>query len=32
MKRKNPLFFLEDIQNSLLKIFKYTNDIDFNLF
>lgn len=32
MRRKNPLFFLKDIQSSLSKIFKYTDDINFNQF
>ncbi len=32
MKKKNPLLFLEDIENSILKIFKYTADIDFKDF
>ena len=32
MSKKNPLFFLEDIQNSLLKIFRYTNGIDYKQF
>ena len=32
MKNKEPLFFLEDIKNSLNKIFKYTDDIDFKEF
>ena len=32
MKNKEPLYFLKDIENSLLKIFKYTNDIDFDKF
>lgn len=32
MSKKNPLFFLEDIKNSLNKIFKYTEDIDYNQF
>ena len=32
MKDKNPLFFLEDINNSLTKIFKYTDNIDFEKF
>lgn len=30
MSKKDPLFFLEDIKNSLNKIFKYTEDIDYN--
>ncbi len=32
MSKKDPLFFLEDIKNSLNKIFKYTEDIDYNQF
>lgn len=32
MKQKNPLFFLEDIKNSLLKIFKYTENIKYDEF
>ncbi len=32
MKQKNPLFFLEDIQNSLSKIFKYTENIKYEEF
>lgn len=32
MKKKNPLFFLEDILYSLEKIFKYTDNIDFDEF
>ena len=32
MKDKEPIFFLKDIENSLNKIFKYTNDINFNKF
>jgi len=32
MKYKNPLFFLEDINSSLAKIFKYTDYIDFEKF
>lgn len=32
MRNKEPLYFLKDIENSLLKIFKYTNDIDFDKF
>lgn len=32
MKDKNLLFFLEDIKNSLEKIFKYTDNINFDQF
>lgn len=32
MKNKDVSLFLEDIRNSLLKIFKYTKDIDFEEF
>ena len=32
MSNKNPLFFLKDIQNSLNKIFKYTDNITFDQF
>ena len=32
MRKKNPLFFLKDIQNSLNKILKYTENIDFKQF
>lgn len=32
MKRKNPLFYLQDIKNSLDRIFKYTANIDYNQF
>ena len=32
MKQKDPLFFLYDIQNSLDKIFRYTNSIDYHEF
>ncbi len=32
MKKKNPLFFIEDILYSLEKIFKYTDNIDFDEF
>ena len=32
MKNKNPLFFLQDIQNSLTKIFKYTENISYDDF
>ena len=32
MKNKEPIFFLQDIQNSVSKIFKYTNDINYNDF
>ncbi|MBR1424366.1 DUF86 domain-containing protein [bacterium] len=32
MKNKEPLFFLEDIANSLDKIFKYTDNINFQEF
>lgn len=32
MTHKEPVFFLKDIENSLEKIFKYTNNIDFNKF
>ena len=32
MKNKNPLFFLLDIQNSLNKILKYTDNISFEQF
>ena len=28
MKNKEPIFFLQDIQNSVEKIFKYTKDIN----
>lgn len=30
--KKEPLFFLQDIQNSLAKIFKYTDTITFEQF
>lgn len=32
MKNKEPLFFIEDINKSLDKIFKYTDDIEFDAF
>ena len=32
MKNKEPLFFLQDIQNSVTKIFKYTANIDYQEF
>ena len=32
MKNKEPLFFLEDIKNSLNKIFMYTDSIDYEKF
>lgn len=32
MKEKKPLFFLQDIKNSLDKILKYTNNISFDNF
>lgn len=32
MKNEEPIFFLQDIQNSVAKIFKYTNDISYNEF
>ena len=32
MKNKEPVFFLNDIQNSLEKIFKYTKNIEFEEF
>lgn len=32
MKNKNPLFFLQDIQNSLIKIFKYTENLSYDDF
>ncbi len=32
MKNKNPIFFLQDIQNSLEKIFRYTENINFEEF
>ncbi len=32
MKDKYPIYFLKDIENSLLKIFRYTDDIDFDRF
>ena len=32
MKDKDPIYFLKDIENSLLKIFRYTDDIDFDRF
>ncbi len=32
MKRKDPLFYLEDIQSSLFKILKYTEGLNFNQF
>ncbi len=32
MKDKQPLFFLMDIKNSLNKIFKYTDNITFDIF
>ena len=32
MKNKEPLFFLQDIQHSVSKIFKYTYDISYKEF
>ena len=32
MKNKEPIFFLQDIQNSVTKIFKYTDNIDYQEF
>lgn len=32
MKTKNSLFFLQDIEHSLCKIFKYTDNIDYERF
>ena len=32
MKSKEPIFFLQDIQNSVEKIFKYTKDISYEGF
>ena len=32
MKNKEPVFFLNDIRNSLEKIFKYTKNIEFEEF
>lgn len=32
MKNKNPLFFLQDIECSLQKIFKYTSNITYEQF
>lgn len=32
MKNKEPIFFLKDIENSLNKIFKYTQGISYNEF
>ena len=32
MKTKEPLFFLQDIQNSVTKILKYTKDLDYSDF
>lgn len=32
MKNKTPLFFLQDIQNSLCKIFKYTEKVTYEQF
>ena len=32
MKNKEPIFFLQDIQNSVEKIFKYTKGINFEEF
>ena len=32
MKNKEPIFFLQDIQNSVTKIFKYTENIDYQEF
>lgn len=32
MKNKEPFFFLQDIQNSIEKIFKYTKDISYEEF
>lgn len=32
MKNKEPIFFLQDIQNSVAKIFKYTTNIDYQEF
>lgn len=32
MKNKNPIFFIYDIKNSLEKIFRYTENVDFEEF
>jgi len=32
MKNKEPLFFLQDMQNSVTKIFKYTENISYEEF
>ena len=32
MKNKEPIFFLQDVQNSVSKIFKYTDGINYNDF
>ncbi len=32
MKNKEPLFFLQDIQNSIVKILKYTDNLDYSEF
>ena len=32
MKNKEPIFFLQDIQNSVEKIFKYTKNINYEEF
>ena len=32
MKNKEPIFFLQDIQKSVTKIFKYTTNIDYQEF
>lgn len=32
MKKKDPIFFLKDIENSLNKIFKYTENLSYNEF
>lgn len=32
MKNKEPIFFLQDIENSVSKIFKYTASIDYKEF
>jgi uncharacterized protein with HEPN domain len=32
MKNKEPIFFLQDVQNSVTKIFKYTTNIDYQEF
>ena len=32
MKNKEPIFFLQDIQNSVTKVFKYTQNINYQEF